>query len=126
MQNVDKLTELVEQAALAVNDVSAEETAEIEGLQHIIEKISQALANGDIGPNDLLEQAMAAASGSSRRTASLAHWFRSAITIVPACPDLWLNTSMDRSARRDMFFSRIAQAVQRFFVEYLSISFLTT
>ncbi len=64
MQNVDKLTELVEQAALAVNDVSVEDSAEIEGLQDIIEKISQTLANGDIGPNDLLEQAMAAASGS--------------------------------------------------------------
>ncbi len=64
MQSIEILTELIEQAASAVNNASAEDLKEIEGLQEIIKKINQTLAEINDGSDKLLEEARATTSDS--------------------------------------------------------------
>ena len=64
MQNSDKLTELVEQASLAINTLSPSDISEIENLQKILDQINQSFAGAIDGPAELLEQAKGATSDS--------------------------------------------------------------
>jgi len=64
MGNNDKLTELIEQASLAVNTLSVSDLSEIENLQAILDRIGQTIAEISGVPDEVLEQARGAASGS--------------------------------------------------------------
>ena len=64
MQNGDKLTELIEQASLAVNTLSPADISEVENLQKILDQVGQSIAEISDGPAELLEQAKGATSDS--------------------------------------------------------------
>ncbi len=64
MGNSDKLTELTEQASLAINMLSASDLSEIEKLQAILDQIGQSISEISEGPAELLEQAKGATSNS--------------------------------------------------------------
>ena len=53
----DKLTELIDQAASAINMISATDLSEIENLQKILDQIKQNITEISDGPAQLLEQA---------------------------------------------------------------------
>ena len=64
MQNNEKLTELIEQASLAINTLSPADISEVENLQKILDQINQSIAEAIDGPDELLEQAKGATSES--------------------------------------------------------------
>ncbi len=64
MQNCDKLTELTEQASLAINTLSPADISEVENLQKILDQVGQSIAEISDGPAELLEQAKGATSNS--------------------------------------------------------------
>jgi two-component system chemotaxis sensor kinase CheA len=57
MQKTDKLTELVDQAASAINVLDPTDMSELEKLQTILDQIKQDVVRMDDGPAELLEQA---------------------------------------------------------------------
>ena len=62
MLRTDKLTGLIDQAASAINMLSATDLSEVENLQTILEKIKQNIAEISDGPAQLLEQAQGTTS----------------------------------------------------------------
>lgn len=64
MCNSDKLTELTEQASLAINTLSATDLSEVEGLQDTLGRISEYIAEIEGAPAELLEQAKGETSSS--------------------------------------------------------------
>jgi two-component system chemotaxis sensor kinase CheA len=58
----DKLTELIDQAASAINMISATDLSEIENLQEILDRIKQNITEISDGPAQLLEQALSKTS----------------------------------------------------------------
>ena len=62
MQNSDKLTELIEQAACGINMLSPTDLSEVESLQKILDQVNQSIAGISQGPAQILEQAKAATS----------------------------------------------------------------
>jgi two-component system chemotaxis sensor kinase CheA len=64
MRNSDELTELIEQASLAVNTLSPADMSEVENLQKILDQIDLSIAEMGQGPAELLEQAKGATSDS--------------------------------------------------------------
>lgn len=58
----DKLTELIDQAASAINMISATDFSEIENLQKILDQIKQNITEISDGPAQLLEQALCTTS----------------------------------------------------------------
>ena len=63
MQNNDKLTGLIEQAASAINMLSPADMSELDGLQAIFEQIDRSVAEIKECPAQLLEQARGKTSG---------------------------------------------------------------
>jgi two-component system chemotaxis sensor kinase CheA len=57
MQETDKLTELVNQAASAINMLNPTDMSELENLQTILDQVKQNVAQMSDGPAELLEQA---------------------------------------------------------------------
>lgn len=64
MGNSEKLTELTEQASLAINTLSVSDLSEIESLQTILDQIGQSITEISEGPVELLEKARGATSKS--------------------------------------------------------------
>ena len=64
MENNGKLTELIEQASLAVNTLSVSDLSEIENLQGILDRIAQSIGEMSGLPDGLLEQARGVTAGS--------------------------------------------------------------
>ena len=64
MGNSDRLSELTEQASLAINTLSASDLSEVENLQAILDEIGRSIAEISNGPAELLEQARGATSNS--------------------------------------------------------------
>ena len=62
MQNSDKLTSLIEQAACSINMLNPTEMPEIESLQKIMDQINQAIDEIDDGPVQILAQAKGSTS----------------------------------------------------------------
>jgi len=62
MENIDKLTELIEQAACSINMLSPTDLPEVESLQTILDQISQAVSEISDVPAQLLEQAQVTTS----------------------------------------------------------------
>jgi len=62
MQSIDELTELIEQASLAINTLSPSDLTEVENLRKILDKVSHALSEASDGPAELLAQAKGASS----------------------------------------------------------------
>jgi len=58
----DRLTELIDQAASAINMISAEDLSELENLQKILDQIKQNITETGNGPAQLLEQAQGSTS----------------------------------------------------------------
>ena len=61
----EKLTELIDQAASAINMISATDLSELENLQEILDQIKQNITEIDDGPAQLLEQAQGRTSEAS-------------------------------------------------------------
>ncbi|MFH1716323.1 MAG: chemotaxis protein CheA [Planctomycetota bacterium] len=64
MRNSDKLTELTEQASLAINTLSPTDLSEVGSLQEILGRISESIAEIKDAPVELLEQAKGETSSS--------------------------------------------------------------
>ena len=57
MKNKDKITELVEQAASAINLLSPDDTSEVDNLQKLLDEINECISEVSDGPARILEQA---------------------------------------------------------------------
>jgi two-component system chemotaxis sensor kinase CheA len=73
MRNSGKLTELVEQASLAVNMVSPADLSEVEKLQAILDQIQQAIGQISDGPAQLLEQAKGTSGDAATQIEKILH-----------------------------------------------------
>jgi two-component system chemotaxis sensor kinase CheA len=73
MRNSDKLTELVEQASLAVNMVSPADLSEVEKLQAILDQIQQTIGQISDGPAQLLEQAKGTSGDAATQIEKILH-----------------------------------------------------
>lgn len=65
MQKTDKLIDLIEQAASAINMLSPTDLSELECLQTILDQINRTIAEISEGPAELLEQAKGTTSGAA-------------------------------------------------------------
>ena len=65
MQKTDKLIDLIEQAASAINMLSPTDLSELERLQTILDQINRAIAEISEGPAELLEEAKGTTSGAA-------------------------------------------------------------
>jgi len=65
MQKTDKLIDLIEQAASAINMLSPTDLSELERLQTILDQINRTIAEISEGPAELLEEAKGTTSGAA-------------------------------------------------------------